>query len=173
MEYKDNKIETLIKMAMEYDADDHEDKDAFPVEFDEGVDFMGTGITIHNFGEIIGCCSESLVKRANEDAVFAFSIWDLVRRFLTGDFGDVSPTEAKRAAADFYEGLPVLCKYRNYFVEEKEIYLAVDPLGHPENPRSIYVLLPSEQKAIDEWYENHPEEQVQTNAPYVLFIHLH
>ena len=166
--------EDVLKKALENTASEpQDDKDDYPVTFDEGVDFMGTGIVVHNFGEVMGCCSESLMKRASRDAAFAFSIWDTVRRFLTGDFGDVSPELAKRVKADFHEGLPVLCKYRNYFIDEKEIWLGVDELGNPENPRFIYALLPSEQKAIEEWYERHSEERPELNVPYALFVRLH
>lgn len=165
--------EDVLKMAIENAANDPQNNDEYPVFFDEGVDFMGTGIKVHNFGEVTGCCSEGLMEHA-KDAVFAFSIWDTVRRFLTGDFGDVSPDEAMRARASFHEGLPVLCKYRNYFVGEGEIWLAVDEAGHPENPRFIYAMLPSEHKAIDEWCDRHPEEAGdRTPAHYALFINLH
>lgn len=164
--------EDALKLALEKDAEEHQE-DAYPVEFDEGVDFIGTGITIHNFGEIMGCCSESLMKLCEGNIEFKFSIWDAVRRFLSGDFGDVTPEDTTKAKRDYHEGFPVLCRYQNYFVGEGEILLGVDEAGHPENPRCIYVLLPSEQKAIEEWYNRHPEEKDNVDVPYAIFINFH
>ena len=148
------------------------DTDEYPVFFDDGVDFMGTGITIGKFGEIMGSCSEGLLNLCEQNPAIKLVIWDCIRRLLMGDMGDGGEL-AKKAKVNFHEGMPFRCVYETPMVSENEIVFGVEEEGHLENPRSIYALLPSEEQLIQEWYDRHPEERHTMRTPYVLFLDLH
>lgn len=149
------------------------DADEYPVYFDEGADFMGTGITIHGFGEILGCCSQGLLDECEVNPTLKLIIWDSVRRFLLDDMGEGGADIAKRAYINYHEGLKAHCIYETPLLKENEFILSVDELGHPENPRCIYALLPSEEQAINEWFSRHPEEKAENVKGYygMYFTH--
>ena len=149
-----------------------EKTNALPVYFAEGVEFMGTGISINKFGEIMGCCSESLIKECKANPTIELIIWDCTRRFLLDDMGDGGEI-AKQAKVHLHEGIPFRCVYETPAVSEGEIIFGVEEEGHPENPRFIYAMLPSEEKRIEEWYERHPEEKVERFHKHYAMCYSH
>ena len=167
---KENKFMKMVQEAINNPAPANADE--YPVFFDDGVDFMGTGILIGKFGEIMGSCSEGLLNLCEQNPTLKLVIWDCIRRLLTGDMGDGGEI-AKKASVNFREGMSFRCVYETPMVPENEIVFGVDPEGHLENPRSIYALLPSEETLIQEWYERHPEERPDNHTPFMLFVELH
>lgn len=131
--------------------------DEYPVEFDECVDFMYSGQVIHGFGEIYGCCSYGLIDLIKVNPKIKDFIGSCIKRFLTGDMGDVKEANLK-VVAQFHEGFGVGAEYETDLISEGRIILTTEEYVDDEIPRCIWATLPSEEKLVYEWYERHPEE---------------
>ena len=136
--------------------------DEYPVEFEDGVDFLQDGAIIPHFGELYSSCSATLYQLANEHPAFKEFLINCQNRYLNGDMGDVSEEEARKNNIKFHEGLPAVGFYKSDLLDEGGILMGFSEElcpEYPENPRHFVVLLPSEDDIIAEWYERHPEEQ--------------
>lgn len=136
------------------------DVDEYPVEFIEGVDFLGHGTVIRNVGELLCACSEKLYDLSDENIKFREFLTRCQLRYFAGDMGDGSEKEVRYNTIRFHEGLDAMGLYKTDMVDEGAILMGfVDDLcaEFPENPRDFIVLLPSENNLIIEWHERHPE----------------
>lgn len=116
------------------------DEECFPVEFDDCVDFMLSNQVIYGFGEIYGCCSYGLVYLIQAKPEIKEFISSCVKKFVEQD--------------------SVSTVYFTDLVEEGSIVLTTEEYCGEEMPRMIWATLPSEEKAINEWYEKQPEKFV-------------
>lgn len=136
--------------------------DEYPVEFEDGVQFLQDGAIIPHFGELYSSCSSTLYKLCDENLSVKEFIISSQNRYLSGDMGDGSEAEIRRNNIRFHEGLPAVGLYKSELIDEGAILMGFCEelcYEYPENPRHFVVLLPSEDAIIAEWYERHPEER--------------